>query len=152
MRYCSSAITSHPAAASRHAAIAPTPPTPRTTTRIDFPAETSISEIALDDVPGDGAQRLRFGVERGQRRDGRLDLGVRAAAGLIEAVETRVGRLVALLVAPNGLADQRLVAGHVEDVVRNLERQADMAAIGAERAELRLVRAREHCAGDHRSG
>lgn len=79
------------------------------------------------------------------------------AARSFDAVKFHERRLVGLRVLTGGLAERRGVGGGVEDVVDDLERQAEVAARAAEGGEVARVRAADETAQheggrDHRGG
>ena len=76
----------------------------------------------------------------------------RKAPGIIEAVQFHVGGLVGLGVLARGFAEGRGVRGGIEDVVDDLESQAEMPARETQRVELRAGRVAAESAGDQGRG
>src|SRR5204862_6806132 len=70
-----------------------------------------------------------------QRDEGIAPLSLREPAAFVETEERRVGRLVAGGVRAARLADHLGRALHVEDVVADLEREADGVAVALERRQ-----------------
>src|SRR3954471_14229413 len=85
-----------------------------------------VSRVAGDDAVGELAQLLGVGdgaaVERGV---GGAAERFRVGVGGVEAEDGDVGRLVVLVVLAGGLAERRRRLRDVEDVVDDLEREAD---------------------------
>ena len=51
---------------------------------------------------------------------------MRAAFRLVQAVQAWIGGFVAFLITSDRLADFAFVAGHVQNIIGDLERQPDM--------------------------
>src|SRR4051794_31636650 len=116
------------------------------------------SRVARDDAVGELAELLGIGdaaaVERGvSGATERFGMRVRG----VEAEDGDVSRLVVLVVLAGGLAERRRRLRDVEDVVDDLEREADGIAILAERLPLvgagaAAGRAHEDAGAQQRSG
>ena len=74
------------------------------------------------------------------------------APGFVQAQDGDVGGLVGVQILASGLAQRGRDAAHVEDVVHDLERQADVRCVGAERVHERVVCAAHHRAEAQRAG
>src|ERR1017187_5713461 len=81
-------------------------------------------------------------AERLQHLVGALALRFRHAAGGLQAVDRRKSNLVLLRVLAGGLAERLGRLFDVQDIVHNLEGQADVLAITGKRGILRFRRAR----------
>ena len=75
--------------------------------------------------------------ELGEGGEGGLGVFAREAAGAVEAVEFHEGGFVGFGIFAGGFPERGAVGGRIENVVDDLEREAEFAAEGAERVEFR---------------
>jgi hypothetical protein len=92
------------------------------------------SLVAGDNVARERLQGLRPVAVGGEGGASLLDQRVCPRSGSVEAEKRDEGRLARIGILAERLARRRAVAGDVEDVVRDLEGEADGAGIGRERA------------------
>ncbi len=85
---------------------------------------------ALGDEAGGGPQGVGAGAERGEQRVGLGDEAGEVAAGRLHPVQRDEGRLAAFGVLGGGLAEGRRIALDIEEVVGELEGEADRAPEG----------------------
>ena len=101
------------------------------------------SILSLEHVADELAQEIGFRAENGERLD-RLVHGLFGEAlGLVKRSQRHVRRLLVADVAADRLADELLVARHIEDVVRDLEGKAEALGIRGQGRELVFRGARE---------
>src|SRR5512145_2440848 len=81
-----------------------------------------------EDELGQGAQRVRAGAEGLERRQGALEERLRPPAGALASQGGGAGGLPLGDVLPRGLAERGGVGGEVEQVVRDLEGEAEVEA------------------------
>src|SRR5436309_10003028 len=84
--------------------------------------------LPLHDVVGQRAQRRRAPAEHREPALRLFDQPPRLTARRLDAVQRRVGRLLLALVAAGGLAQYLQATLDVEDVVHDLEREAQALA------------------------
>src|SRR3712207_121400 len=87
--------------------------------------------IPLDGEAGDGAEEVRFGTEALEMLDRLADKHVGLLAGPVAAQEGYEGLLARLAVLAHALAGLRLLALDVQEIVGDLEREADIAGVAA---------------------
>src|SRR5439155_4017864 len=107
--------------------------------------------LPLHDVVGQRAQRRRAPAEHREPALRLFDQPPRLTARRLDAVQRRVGRLLLALVAAGGLAQYLQATLDVEDVVHDLEREAQALARVADRRDRRAVAAGQPHAGAQRA-
>src|SRR5213593_4555009 len=118
-------------------------------------ADTSGSPL-VDEV-GQRGDRPGGGAQRRQRDLGVLDERASVPARSLEAVHGGIGRLLLALIAAGGLAELFEAALDVEDIIHDLEREAERLAGARDRLERVGLRSGQHGAhaegrADERSG
>src|SRR4029453_1318968 len=132
------------------------------TSTVGLPRESRISRawrerisdralrLSLEDEMRKRAEGLGGGAEGREGGEGLAHQLLRAGPRGVETVQGWIGRLLLRLVLARGLAELLGGARHVEDVVHDLEGQAEVAAGDGEGTELvrgRAGQARAHPAG-----
>src|SRR5664279_5232063 len=96
-----------------------------------------MSAVPVDDTIGERVQALHVVEAARLERDARrMPQGVGALPRRLEAEDADVGRLVGIEILAGGLAEGRRCLRHVEDVIDDLERQADRLAVARQRLPL----------------